>query len=222
MLTGIRATVKFTTPDVCSLTEFTETADTAIDSISTSVSLPGSEGSVTEFLIDGDVDVDRLPDDTEFDLVFSYETKHLYRIAHDGYASCPCEILGQFGCPIDRYFTENGELTVAFYAADFEQLQDVIAALRDRYPAVDITRLVRSPTVGTSRDDVVVNRAKLTRRQLEVLQTAYEMGYFARPRRANASDVAAELGIDPSTLTEHLAAAQSKLFADVLDDGTSS
>ena len=216
MSAGIRATVSFSTPEVCSIAELTATVNTTIDSISTSVALPDSEGSVTEFL----VDTDDIPDDTEFELIFSYGAKHLYRATHEGQARCPCEILGQFGCPIDRYFAQDGDLTVAFHAADFETLQDVINELRDRYPEMDLRRLVRSPTGDAAHDSVFVNRGKLTDRQLEVLRTAYEKGYFERPRRANANEIAAELGINPSTFSEHLAATQTKLFEDILEDGT--
>jgi predicted DNA binding protein len=42
------------------------------------------------------------------------------------------------------------------------------------------------------------------------------MGYFGRPREANATEVAAELGINPATFSEHLATAQAKLLEDVL------
>jgi hypothetical protein len=64
---------------------------------------------------------------------------------------------------------------------------------------------------------VPVDLERLTDRQREVVETAYRMGYFEYPRETNASGVAAELGIEPSTLAEHLAAAQSKLLGAVLD-----
>jgi len=65
---------------------------------------------------------------------------------------------------------------------------------------------------------VPVDLEKLTDRQREVLETAYEMGYYQYPRGANASEVADALDICPSTLAEHLAAAQTKLLDDVLAD----
>jgi len=43
------------------------------------------------------------------------------------------------------------------------------------------------------------------------------MGYFERPKRANATEIAADLGIAQSTFTEHLMAAQRKLLRDVLE-----
>ena len=64
---------------------------------------------------------------------------------------------------------------------------------------------------------MIVDRGVLTDRQREVLRVAFEMGYFERPRETNAEAVAAALGIAPSTLAEHLAAAQSKLTDAVLN-----
>lgn len=92
----------------------------------------------------------------------------------------------------------------------------MIAELRERFPRVNVERFVRSPAEEGSRDSVLVDRGKLTARQLEVLETAYDIGYFERPRRATATDVADELGISPSTVGEHLAAAEAKLLADIL------
>ena len=64
---------------------------------------------------------------------------------------------------------------------------------------------------------MIVDRGVLTDRQRDVLGTAYELGYFERPRETNAEAVAAALSIAPSTLAEHLAVAQSKLTEAVLE-----
>lgn len=74
------------------------------------------------------------------------------------------------------------------------------------------------PTTESADSTVSVDRGKLTDRQLEVLETAHAMGYYQYPRGANASEVAEALDICPSTLAEHLAAAQTKLLDDVLAD----
>lgn len=215
MPAGIRATVEFGAGDVCPLTRLSKRADRPIYNRSTSVRPSDGDYSVTEFLTD-------VEDGDEIDgvrSVISYGSAHLYRRTHDEGVTCPCECLGLFGCPVERYFAQDGSLTLVFHADGYEQLQDVVGELRDRFPDVDIKRLVRSPTEGTTQDNVFVNRSKLTKRQFEVLQTAYEMGYFERPRQANATVVAESLDINPSTFTEHLAAAQTKLFEDILEDG---
>lgn len=57
----------------------------------------------------------------------------------------------------------------------------------------------------------------LTDRQREALLTAAEMGYFEIPRRASLADVAAELGITASSLSERLRRAQSRLIETAVD-----
>jgi hypothetical protein len=52
----------------------------------------------------------------------------------------------------------------------------------------------------------------LTDRQQEALRTAYEMGYFEIPRTASLDDVAAELDITASSLSERLRRAQTHVI----------
>lgn len=52
----------------------------------------------------------------------------------------------------------------------------------------------------------------LTDRQREVLQTAFEMGYYEWPRDCTAQDVADELGITSTTFSEHVFAAERKVL----------
>lgn len=57
----------------------------------------------------------------------------------------------------------------------------------------------------------------VTPRQQEVLETAFEMGYFEVPRETTTAEVATTLDLDPSTVREHLQRAQRNLLGDVLD-----
>lgn len=215
MVSGVRATVKFTAVDGCPLARFSERTETVIDQVSTSVALPGSSGSVTEFIADAD---HSFPGEG-WAPVFSYGATNLYRVTHDGdEVSCPCECLGQFGCPVHRYTAADGDLTLVFHAEDYEQLQDVMTAFRERYSDIDVQRLLQQSLEGTPKEQVFIDRGKLTDRQYEVLQTAYEQGYFEQPRRANATDIAAELGIAQATVSEHLRTAQQKILDDLLED----
>jgi hypothetical protein len=56
----------------------------------------------------------------------------------------------------------------------------------------------------------------LTDRQLEALETAYDMGFYNVPREATTDDVAAELDIDSATLSEHLQRAERNLLSQQL------
>lgn len=60
----------------------------------------------------------------------------------------------------------------------------------------------------------------LTERQREIIRTAYEMGYYEVPREATNGDIAAELRIDPSTVTEHLQRAERNLLAQYFASGS--
>jgi len=56
----------------------------------------------------------------------------------------------------------------------------------------------------------------LTDRQEDVIRTAFAMGYYEVPREASTADVATDLGLDPSTVTEHLQRAERNLLAALL------
>lgn len=56
----------------------------------------------------------------------------------------------------------------------------------------------------------------LTDRQREVIETAHELGYYEVPREATTEDIAAELALDPSTVTEHLQRAERNVLGPLL------
>jgi DNA-binding CsgD family transcriptional regulator len=58
----------------------------------------------------------------------------------------------------------------------------------------------------------------LTARQREVLETAYELGFYEVPREASTEAVARELDLDPATVAEHLQRAERNLLSQQLAD----
>ncbi len=207
MPAGIRATVEFAGAELCPVVARSAEAGTSVSNIVSNICPTGE--SVVEFSADTEADGADVP-------IFSHGETDRFRLRLDPDTRCPCTCLAEFGCPVARYAVDDDRLRLVFHAADYDQLQAIIAALRDRYTSVDIRRFIRSPAAERAEDSVFVDRSKLTARQLEVLRTAHEMGYFERPRDANATAVAEALGIHPSTFREHLAAAQSKLLEDIL------
>lgn len=208
---GIRATVEFTTPDICPVIEFSKVEGTTVDMVNSNICPADCADSIIEFSIDSNNEFD-----ADSEPIFSHGSTDRYRLKLDDDLNCPCACLSKFNCPVARYVAQDGALTLVFHTDDYDQLQEIIGELRDRYPDVNIKRFIRSPAGEHIKDNVFVDRSKLTSRQLEVLQTAYEWGYFERPRRANATEIAAELNINPSTFREHLVAAESKILGDLL------
>jgi predicted DNA binding protein len=62
-----------------------------------------------------------------------------------------------------------------------------------------------------------VLRTHLTDRQLEVVRTAFEAGYYEWPRECTGEEVAEELGISSATFSEHVHAAERKLLTALID-----
>ena len=56
----------------------------------------------------------------------------------------------------------------------------------------------------------------LTDQQYEALRIAYELGYFEIPRRASLEEVAAELGISASSVSERLRRAETELIEETV------
>ena len=217
---GIRALVEFETDDICPIVDLSASRNIRIDEVSRSVSVDPDTPTASEFTVEiasnTAPEVERRTTPDRVTPILAEENVVRYRLAHEDGISCPCECLGSAGCPVSRYIADEGTLRIEFSAADFAELQELVGRLREEYPDMTIKRLLRSPDAIKQADSTMVNTSSLTDRQLEVLETAYEMGYFDNPKGANASDIASTLGIHPSTLSEHLTLAQKKFFDQVV------
>ncbi len=74
----------------------------------------------------------------------------------------------------------------------------------------------RISPLGEEDDTPVARRWDLTPAQEAALRAAHEAGYFAVPRRADASEVAATLDISKSAFLERLRRGQASLFEQLL------
>lgn len=217
MGSGIRAELKVDADGSCPVANAAAEAGVPTFSVSKGVD-PEAPSRVTEEFMLEDADDGATPDiETPVDSVFRYGSKTVYRFSRSRGRGCPCERVEAFDCPVVDVHTRDGWLYLVFHAADMSELRGVITTLREEYPAVDIRRLLRSRGDPSDHDLVFVDRGRLTDRQREVLERAHEMGYFERPKGANAGEVAATLDISRSTFSEHLGAAQSKLLDAILE-----
>ncbi len=60
--------------------------------------------------------------------------------------------------------------------------------------------------------------ASLTRRQRDLLELAYHLGYYATPARATLHQIAGLVGITRAAVSKHLRAAERKIFAAALGE----
>lgn len=112
-------------------------------------------------------------------------------------------------------YAVDGDLYLSLDVKDRSKLRDLCAEIEEKYGPVSIERITSIEGINRESDYVQVDLRQLTDRQYEVVETAYQMGYFGYPRDANAKEVATSLGISSSTFTEHLNTAQAKIFDEI-------
>lgn len=207
---GMRAEIEIRSPDACAVAKLSRKANGPLSSVSRA---GHREGNLTEEFTasgSGDLEDDRLTQ------LFDYRSASVYRFRHET-TDCVCEFVEDRNHPISEIRAQDGSLILSLHLTEIQDLRDLVADLRERYGSVRIRYLLQVESDEEGRTDVIpIDRSRLTERQQEVLETAYQMGYFSYPRDANATEVAAELDIDSSTFTEHLSAAQSKLMDELL------
>jgi hypothetical protein len=207
-MTGVRTELVFEQAEGCPAASASAEIPDAIEDITWTESV---DGTVTE-----QVTTDGSAELPEFDPVFDYGSEQVYEFERPETDPCICEHIQLSLGPVREVFAEDGDLHVRLHTTNVEELRDLLVDLREQFGGVSVEYLVRSVDADDGSELVPVDMRTLTDRQREVLETAHEMGYFEYPRDANATEVAEALGIEPSTFSEHLAAAQRKLMQELL------
>jgi hypothetical protein len=113
----------------------------------------------------------------------------------------------------DLVATCDPELSEDETTMSFVGPQDAISETIRTYESAGVTPVLER--LG-SYDGPAQPLDDLTERQRQVLRTAYDMGYYEVPREVTTDDVAANLDVDASTVTEHLQRAERNLLANHL------
>ena len=127
----------------------------------------------------------------------------------------PEGLLAEGGARFERTVLEGGVVTVSTQVPDDGTVETVTTPLETRYGGATVST-IWTDRGAPSSPDTEGPLAPLTDRQLEVLQHAFHAGYFERPRGASATELAEQFDVARATLTQHLRAAQRKVFADLL------
>ncbi|MFB6114401.1 MAG: helix-turn-helix domain-containing protein [Halodesulfurarchaeum sp.] len=209
-MAGIRAELSTKPVETCPVARLSEENDVDVTSVSWTHS-PDSDRVTEECTVQGTVE--SVPEG--FERVFTTGSQTVYRFERSATNPCPCELLEE---PIVDVHAEGGTLRVTVDVENVDVLRSRLDGIRSEYPSTSVDRVGASLLDEGSSELVLLDVGSLTARQREVIETAFDMGYFDHPKEANAGDVAAELDITTSTFTEHLAAAQSKLLSAILED----
>lgn len=208
---GVQVELVVRQPPGCPVAAISAECDTLVNSVCRSKA--SDDCTVAEFTVSEDVS----PSGTDVTPVFSTESTTRYRNRCESSSDCACGIVESFDCPISDIHATDGNLHVRFYAEDIDRVRDIVSAAREDFESVYLDHISHSGDLS-SGTSVVFDTSLLTDRQQEVLERAYEEGYFDHPKGANASEVAEMLDIAPSTFAEHISAAQQKLLGSLLTD----
>lgn len=99
--------------------------------------------------------------------------------------------------------------TTLTFVGPQDAISEAVRGYEDAGVSPDLERLGAYGGPGDALDS-------LTERQEEVVRTAFDLGYYDVPRTASTDVVAAELGLDSSTVSEHLQRAERNVLAEHL------
>ncbi|SFT01273.1 Predicted DNA binding protein, contains HTH domain [Halostagnicola kamekurae] len=142
------------------------------------------------------------------------EIRRLTILANESYPFILSLVLRQEAIP-NRIVLQNGVFEVVVTARDWDQFRSLADEIQDTLGEFELLSVTQNEEPGEPLDsgrltEVLVS--KLTDEQLAVLETAYDNGYFDIPRETSATDLAAELDIAQSTVSERLRTAERTLL----------
>ena len=130
---------------------------------------------------------------------------------------CVCHVMTDCGCvPHLEEYRRDG-IVIGTHLSDRSDLDRLVEGLREISDAVDLRRLSkRGPEC--SAEPITVDLSTLTEKQRDAAILAVSKGYYRTPRRISAGQLAEELDITKSALSQRLSAVESKLATAVFDD----
>ncbi|MDR5674081.1 helix-turn-helix domain-containing protein [Halalkaliarchaeum sp. AArc-GB] len=129
-------------------------------------------------------------------------------------ASCLCDTFQRFDCVPKYTGVSDGWLHVTTHISDRNGIRPLVTELKSTVESVAVDRLVVSEP-GNCGDLVLFDRSTLTEKQREAVEVAVERGYFKSGADVHLEEIAGELDISKSALSERLRTAQSKLVTDL-------
>lgn len=127
--------------------------------------------------------------------------------------------LAQYGAEIESLSITGESGRLIAHVASSNDIRSVVDALGKTYSEMDlVAQRERERDIQTEAAFRAQLESTLTDRQREAAQTAYFAGFFEWPREHSGEDVAAMMDISQTTFTQHLRAAENKLFASLFGD----
>ncbi|OYR98889.1 bacterio-opsin activator [Halorubrum sp. E3] len=149
--------------------------------------------------------------------VYTHEGRSLFRVSIDERSIVAT--LAQYGAGIDALSVAGTSGTLVAHVASSNDIRSVVDALQTAYDGLTlIAQRERERDIQTEAGFRKQLAGALTDRQREAARTAHFAGFFEWPRDHTGEEVASMMDISQTTFTQHLRAAESKLFSALFDD----
>ncbi|QLH82976.1 bacterio-opsin activator domain-containing protein [Halosimplex pelagicum] len=132
---------------------------------------------------------------------------------------CPAMSLAEHGALPRQVRSADGVGRITAEIPPPYEASTVIDSFLDDTPEAELASKRRVDSVTPIFSNVAFEealRVYLTDRQREVLEAAFDAGYYEWPREATGEEVAEGLGITSATFSEHVHAAERRLFSALL------
>ena len=130
----------------------------------------------------------------------------------------PLGAIFDHGANINEALATERRARYEFDIAESGSVRRLVDHLRERFGEVQLLSKQERPRADQTGDELPeAPLENLTDRQREVLEAAYQAGYFNWPRDSNAEEIAESLDIASATLHDHLRKAEGSLLADLFE-----
>ncbi len=154
------------------------------------------------------VDVKKNPDVDLMDLKIVANGKIKGAVATQDCVAC-CTMVGSKAFLLNSHMDKEGKTVWRLLSTDKEAIRQIIADLEGHKYNVELLKLT-----SVNMDEL------MTSRQEDILQIAFERGYFDYPKKISLRDLAAMFDVSISTLSEMLRKGQRKIMEEYFDDDT--
>jgi len=120
-------------------------------------------------------------------------------------------ILADFGGVTRSIRAKAGRVILRVEFAPRTDVRAALDAVSDEWATAHMVKRLQRPT--TPHTDSFID--SLTERQNDALRAATLLGFFERPQRARAQDVAEALGVSRPTALQHIRRGEEKIFEDL-------
>lgn len=122
-----------------------------------------------------------------------------------------------------RLLATDDRVRIVAIVDDWDHLKNLAGHLESDFEAIELIETSSTESLGSPLGlDSLRNavQGRLTEKQLELIETAYQKGYCKVPQEAKSKDVAAALDITQPTFSEQFRQAEDEIFSLLFADSS--